>query len=84
MEKRLILFLSGISITMIGLVYGLSNQHEDFSEGLNHIQQGNIPWVYIFTILPNLLPSIPIIIGGTIITIIGIIYFKEKKLNKST
>ena len=79
MEKRLIPFLSGISITMIGLVYGLSNQDQYFSNGLSAILRGTAEWVLIFSILPNLLPSIPIIIGGIIITIIGIIYFLKKK-----
>ena len=78
MDKRLIITLSGISISIIGFVYALSNQHEYFSLMLSNIISGHNEWVYIFSMLPNLLPSIPIIIGGTIITIIGIIYFKEK------
>ena len=78
MDKRLIITLSGISVTIIGFIYALSNQHEYFSRYLSDIINGYIEWVYIFTVLPNLLPSIPIIIGGIIITIIGIIYFKEK------
>ena len=78
MDKRLILALSGISISIIGFVYALSNQHPQFSQYLSNILSGYMEWLYIFTILPNLLPSIPIIIGGIIIIIIGIIYFKEK------
>ena len=78
MDKRLILALSGISISIIGFIYAFSEQHQYFSSYLSDILSGRREWLYIFTVLPNLLPSIPIIIGGIIITIIGIIYFKEK------
>ncbi len=84
MEKRLILILSGILISIIGFVYAFSDQHEYFSQGLSNILSGRTEWLHIFAILPNLLPSIPIIIGGIIITVIGAIYFKEKELNKTT
>ena len=84
MEKRLILILSGILISIIGFVYAFSDQHKYFSSHLSDILSGRMEWLYIFTSLPNLLPSIPIIIGGIIITVIGAIYFKEKELNKTT
>ena len=77
MDPRLTSLLIGTIIITIGFAYGLSVQNQ-LGAYVWEIQHG-MQWYHIFDALPNLSPGIPIIIGGIVIIIIELIYFREKK-----